>query len=94
MFSFFKRKKEEETYTPQFENKTEEAIEEIAETEEAEEEPLTLEDGRMFPAAFVREIRSYGAEDLKTILEEQGELYSPEEYAYIQEVFHERLGDL
>lgn len=95
MFSFFKRKKQEEPYTPQF--AAEEAVEENEETEASEEpreESVTLEDGRIFPAGFVREIRSYAVEDLKTIVEEQGELYSPEEYAYIEEVFHERLGDL
>ena len=96
MFSFFKRKKEEAPYAPQFGEPAEtvDEFEEIKEPEESEEEPVTLEDGRVFPAAFVREIRAYEAEDLKTILCEQGEFYSPEEYAYIEEVFHERLGDL
>ena len=67
---------------------------EVIDAPEEDGEITRLEDGREFPAAFVREIRSYAVEDLKTIVEEQGELYSPEEYAYINEVFHERLGDL
>lgn len=105
MFGFFKRKKTEEPYALQFAEATEaeKTVEEVEEAKEAkeakeigepDEEPVILEDGRVFSAAFVREIRSYTAEDLKIILEEQGDLYSPEEYAYIGEVFHERLGDL
>lgn len=52
-----------------------------------------LEDGREFPAAFVREVRGARAEELKLIIEEQAELYSEAEFAYIREVFAERLGD-
>ena len=54
---------------------------------------VRLEDGREFPAAFVREIRALRAEELKLIIEEQAELYSAAEFAYIREVFAERLGD-
>lgn len=60
----------------------------------AEGEMVTLEDGRVFPRAFVQEIRGYAADELKLILEEQQVLYTPEEFAYIREVFHERLGDI
>ena len=54
---------------------------------------LRLEDGREFPAAFVQEIRALRAEELKLIIEEQATLYSAAEFAYIREVFAERLGD-
>lgn len=93
MFGFFKRKKEKEAYVPAF-TEAQVTAEEPVPGEPEEEEPVTLEDGRVFPAAFVREIRSYTAEELKFILDEQGALYDPAEYAYIREVFHERLGDL
>ena len=91
MFGFFKKKKTDATaYTPAF---SEEALS-SAETEaEVEVEMTTLPDGREFPAAFVEEIRSYTAEELKFILDEQKDLYSEEEFSYINEVFHERLGD-
>ncbi|MBQ8858328.1 MAG: hypothetical protein IJ012_00895 [Clostridia bacterium] len=89
MFGFFKKKKNEEVgYTPAFTEETE-APAEVAE----EEETVTLPDGREFPASFVEEIRSYSAEELKFILDEQRELYSEGEFTYINEVFHERLGD-
>ena len=89
MFGFFKKKKNEEVvYTPAF---TEETAEETV-TEEPEE-MTTLPDGREFPVSFVEEIRSYSAEELKFILDEQKDLYSQEEFSYIDEVFHERLGD-
>ncbi len=102
MFGFGKRKKKENGYTPMFADGIE-GVDGVVPVEEeepavdempAEDEMMTLEDGRVFPAAFVREVRSYAAEDLKMILEEQGDLYNPDEYAYIKEVFHERLGDL
>lgn len=66
----------------------------ITAEEEDDGETVTLEDGRVFSHRFVEEIRSYQAGDLKVILEEQKDLYSEEEYAYIDEVFRERLGDL
>ena len=62
--------------------------------EGTEGEVLVLEDGRIFRAAFLHEIRSLDAPDLRIILDEQRELYTPEEYAYIQEVMAERLGDI
>lgn len=89
MFGFFKKKKNEEAaYTPAF---TEETAEETV--TDAPEETVTLPDGREFPVSFVEEIRSYSAEELKFILDEQKDLYSQEEFSYIDEVFHERLGD-
>ena len=57
-------------------------------------EVLVLEDGRIFRAAFLHEIRSLDAPDLRIILDEQKDLYTEEEYAYIQEVMAERLGDI
>ena len=88
------------------ENLTEEAEDQMKEDPYADVEPgeviegrvddgemTRLEDGREFPTAFVREVRAARAEDLKIIIEEQRELYSPEEFAYIREVFAERLGD-
>lgn len=66
---------------------------EVIEAKADDGEMTRLEDGREFPAAFVREVRAARAEDLKIIIEEQRELYSPEEFAYIREVFAERLGD-
>ena len=60
---------------------------------EGDGEMTRLEDGRELPASFVREIRSLPAEELKLILEEQRALYSEAEYAYVREVFAERLGD-
>lgn len=66
---------------------------EVIEAKAGDGEMTRLEDGREFPASFVREVRAARAEDLKIIIEEQGELYSPEEFAYIREVFAERLGD-
>lgn len=108
MFGLFKRKKEEE-YKPMFEDVTaaeedgemEENADPYADLEpgevidapEGDGEITRLEDGREFPAAFVREIRSLRAEELKLIIEEQAELYSAAEFAYIREVFAERLGD-
>ena len=62
--------------------------------EGTEGEVLVLEDGRIFRAAFLHEIRSLDAPDLRIILDEQRELYTPEEYAYIEEVMAERLGDI
>lgn len=62
--------------------------------EGTEGEVLVLEDGRIFRAAFLHEIRSLDAPDLRIILDEQKDLYTPEEYAYIQEVMAERLGDI
>ncbi len=132
---FWKKRKEEEPYTPAFDKGTADVTEEIHEentegsfAEEAfdedaldedmldEEEDLsdeegldeedaadadgdlpetvTLDDGRVFPREFVEEIRSYEAADLKTILEEQEAYYSADEFAYIEEVFRERLGDI
>ena len=66
---------------------------EVIDAPEEDGEITRLEDGREFPAAFVREIRSLRAEELKLIIEEQAELYSAAEFAYIREVFAERLGD-
>ncbi len=66
---------------------------EVIDAPEGDGEITRLEDGREFPAAFVREIRSLRAEELKLIIEEQAELYSAAEFAYIREVFAERLGD-
>ena len=57
-------------------------------------EVLVLEDGRTFDASFVREIRALDAPDLRVILDEQKDLYTEEEYAYIEEVMAERLGDI
>ena len=62
--------------------------------EGTEGEVLVLEDGRIFSAAFLHEIRSLDAPDLRIILDEQKDLYTPEEYAYIEEVMAERLGDI
>ena len=62
--------------------------------EGTEGEVLVLEDGRIFRAAFLHEIRSLDAPDLRIILDEQKDLYTPEEYAYIEEVMAERLGDI
>ena len=66
---------------------------EVIDAPEEDGEITRLEDGREFPAAFVREIRSLRAEELKLIIEEQAELSSAAEFAYIREVFAERLGD-
>ncbi|MBQ8173909.1 MAG: hypothetical protein IJ009_00740 [Clostridia bacterium] len=66
---------------------------EVIEAPEEDGETVRLEDGRELSAAFVREIRALRAEELKLIIEEQKMLYSPEEFAYICEVFAERLGD-
>ena len=109
MFAFFKRKKKEEYAPQfegeltQERFAEEESMEEdpyadvqpgeVIEAEVDDGEVTRLEDGREFPASFVREVRAARAEDLKIIIEEQGELYSPEEFAYIREVFAERLGD-
>ena len=57
-------------------------------------EEITLDDGRTFRASFVREIRALDAPDLRVILDEQKDLYTEEEYAYIEEVMAERLGDI
>lgn len=62
--------------------------------EGTEGEVLVLEDGRIFQAAFIHEIRSLDAPDLRVVLDEQRDLYTEEEYAYIEEVFAERLGDI
>lgn len=62
--------------------------------EGTEGEVLVLEDGRIFSASFLHEIRSLDAPDLRIILDEQKDLYTPEEYAYIEEVMAERLGDI
>lgn len=93
-----KEKPEEEAYTPIL---GEDTPVEDAPAEDAEvpspvvpDEMVTLEDGRMFSRAFYDEIRRYDAPDLRVILDEQRDLYTPEEYAYIEEVFAERLGDL
>ena len=66
---------------------------EVTPAPEEDGETVRLEDGREFPAAFVREVRAARAEDLKLIIEEQRELYSEAEFAYVREVFAERLGD-
>ncbi len=47
------------------------------------------EDG--LPAEFCLAIRQDTVENLKTILEEQKEEYSPEEYAFIAKVYEERI---
>lgn len=62
--------------------------------EEEDGEEITLDDGRTFRASFVREIRALDAPDLRVILDEQKDLYTEEEYAYIEEVMAERLGDI
>ena len=93
-----KERPEEEAYTPILDEDTpaEETPAEDAEMPQpaAPDEMVTLEDGRMFSRAFYEEIRRYDAPDLRVILDEQRDLYTPEEYAYIEEVFAERLGDL
>lgn len=98
---FRKHKKEtpaEQTYTPILGEDTSPAPAEEPEVrpeaDAAPEEMVTLEDGRMFSRAFWEEIRRYDAPDLRIILDEQRDLYTPEEYAYIEEVFAERLGDV
>ena len=84
---------------PEKESPEEEQPEVMAEdvwpiAEEDAGEMLELEDGRVFSRAFVENIRSLAAEDLRTVLDEQRALYSEEEYRYIEEVFAERLGDI
>ena len=84
---------------PEKESPEEEQPEVVAEdvwpiAEEDAGEMLELEDGRVFSRAFVENIRSLAAEDLRTVLDEQRALYSEEEYRYIEEVFAERLGDI
>lgn len=102
---FFKKRKKAPDYTPAFgdvepvfpEKECKEAPAEEATATEAEktvEETVTLDDGRVFLRSFVEEIRALDAPDLKTVLEEQEELYTAEEFAYIREVFAERLGDI
>lgn len=102
---FFKKRKKAPDYTPAFgdvepvfpEKECKEAPAEEATVTEAEktvEETVTLDDGRVFLRSFVEEIRALDAPDLKTVLEEQEELYTAEEFAYIREVFAERLGDI
>lgn len=102
---FFKKRKKAPDYTPAFgdvepvfpEKECKEAPAEeatVTEAEETVEETVTLDDGRVFLRSFVEEIRVLDAPDLKTVLEEQEELYTAEEFAYIREVFAERLGDI
>ena len=84
---------------PEKESPEEEQPEVVAEdvwpiAEEDAGEMLELEDGRVFSRAFVENIRSLAADDLRTVLDEQRALYSEEEYRYIEEVFAERLGDI
>ena len=62
--------------------------------EDTDDEVLVLDDGRIFRASFIHEIRSLDVPDLRVVLDEQKELFTPEEYAYIEEVFAERLGDI
>ena len=101
LFDIFKKSKKEEP-TPEAETveTADEATEEEAEwetvilPEEDDGEEITLDDGRTFRASFVREIRSLDAPDLRVILDEQKDLYTEEEYAYIEEVMAERLGDI
>ena len=88
-----------EEKVPEKESPEEEQPEVVAEDvwpipEEDAGEMLELEDGRVFPRAFVENIRSLAAEDLRTVLDEQRALYSEEEYRYIEEGFAERLGDI
>ena len=92
-------KESPEEKDPEKESPEEEQPEVVAEdvwpiAEEDAGEMLELEDGRVFPRAFVENIRSLAAEDLRTVLDEQRALYSEEEYRYIEEVFAERLGDI
>lgn len=98
LFRHRKEKPQEEAYTPILGEDTpvEDAPAQDAEMPQpaAPDEMVTLEDGRMFPRTFYEEIRRYDAPDLRVILDEQRDLYTPEEYAYIEEVFDERLGDL
>lgn len=68
--------------------------EEILTQDEGDGEMTELDDGRLFRRSFIDEIRALDAPDLRTILDEQKELYTPEEFAYIREVFAERLGDI
>lgn len=82
---------EEEEYTPDPYAELE-VGDTVAATED-DGETVRLEDGREFPASFVREVRAARAEELKLIIEEQAELYTEAEFAYIREVFAERLGD-
>lgn len=56
--------------------------------------PVAKQEAPALSPAFIEEIRSYDAADLRCILDEQEELYTPEEFAYIREVFAERLGDI
>ena len=70
---------------PEKESPEEEQPEVVAEdvwpiAEEDAGEMLELEDGRVFPRAFVENIRSLAAEDLRTVLDEQRALYCEEEY--------------
>ena len=92
-------KESPEEKVPEKESPEEEQPEVVAEdvwpiAEEDAGEMLELEDGRVFSRAFVENIRSLAAEDLRTVLDEQRALYSEEEYRYIEEVFAERLGDI
>ena len=99
---FFKKRKDSPAYTPAFDDvepvfPDEEAPleEEIPNAvEEVPEDTVTLDDGRVFLRSFVEEVRALDAPDLKTVLEEQADLYTAEEFAYIREVFAERLGDI
>ena len=68
--------------------------ESVIDPDAEDDEMVTLDDGREFLASFVREIRALDAPDLRVVLDTQRELFTPEEYAYIEEVFAERLGDL
>lgn len=66
----------------------EEAKRAQAEAEErrrAEEAAMPGEDG--LPAPFCREINGYSLPQLRLILDEQKDEYSPEEYAYIEKVY-------
>ena len=99
LFRHRKEKPEEEAYTPILGEDT--PVEDVPAEDAAQmpppaapDEMVTLEDGRMFSRTFYEEIRRYDAPDLRVILDEQRDLYTPEEYAYIEEVFAERLGDL
>lgn len=70
--------------------------EEAREREEQEEEAarnleVFSEDG--LPGAFCREIRTYSAPQLRLIVSEQEDEYTPEEFAFIKKVLAEEEGE-
>lgn len=69
--------------------KEDEAIRAKREAEEAERNIAAFaEDG--LPGLFCREIRGYSPAQLRLILDEQKDEYTPEEYAFIEKVLEEK----